>query len=140
MIGIFIAICACIYFFMEARKRGQSGAKWSVVAFVGFFAPQVVIVWIILPFVLGGLNIPLEDSVGIQIACAIAVLVVGFCVLIAVRKSLYRFPRMVPEEGVVLVKEIDVFENADGTFTIADKTFDTRSEADQYAVFLKGLK
>ncbi len=52
MIGLFIALAACFYFSTEAKKRGESGAKWSFIAFVAFMGPQILVSWFLFPLAL----------------------------------------------------------------------------------------
>ena len=139
MIGLLIAIFACIYFFIEAKKRGAPPFKWLVIAFVSFLGPQMLISWLLVPMVLIVMETPLDESTGTQLAFAFIGLGIGFYLLVVARKKLYRIPRIVPVEGAVVVKSLDIIENSDNTYTIGDKTFSSKSDAEQYAALLKGL-
>lgn len=138
MIGLLIAIFACIYFFIEAKKRGQPPYKWLFVAFISFLGPKIVISWILLPIVLVALEIPLEKSQGTLVSFALLGFGIGFYLLIVARKKLYRNPRIVQDEGIVVVKSVGIVENNDGTFTVGVRLFSARTYCRPICSIFKG--
>lgn len=139
MIGLLITVFACIYFFIEAKKRGEPPFKWSMIALLTFMGPQVVISWFLVPVILLRVGIPLQESQGTQVLFGLIALGIGFALLVAARKRLYRIPRLEPLEGMTVIKSLEITASPDGTFVVGDKTFKTEAEAKQYATFLKGL-
>jgi len=99
----------------------------------------MLISWLLVPIVLIVMETPLDESTGTQLAFAFIGLGIGFYLLVVARKKLYRIPRIVPVEGAVVVKSLDIIENSDNTYTIGDKTFSSKSDAEQNAALLKGL-
>lgn len=139
MIGLLIAVFACIYFYIEAKKRGEPPFKWSIIALLTFMGPQVVLSWFLVPFILLRIGIPLEDSQGTQVLFGFIALGIGFALLVAAHKRLYRIPRLEPLERDTMIHSLEITEEADGTFGVGGKTFKSEAEATQYATFLKGL-
>ena len=139
MIGLLIAVFACIYFYVEAKKRGEPPFTWSVIAFLTFMGPQIVISWFLVPFVLVKLQISLEDSQGMQILFGFITLGIGFYLLVVARKKLYTKPRLIPTEGITVINSIEITDNPNGTFTVGKKTFSDKADAKQYVSLLNGL-
>ena len=140
MISIFIAVAACIYFFLEAKKRSVSPGKWALIAFVAFLGPQALLVWILLPIVLVTFGMPVEDSFGIQAMFGLTGFVIGFWLLIVARKKLYRHSRSEPPEDAVIIGSLDITEQTDGTFAVGDRTFKSRKDAEEFVDFTKSIR
>ena len=140
MIGLFIAIAGCVYFFLEAGKRDVSRVKWALIAFVAFMGPQILISWLAVPIVFAMLGISPEDNIGTQGFFAIVGLVIGFVLLVVARKKLYLHARTEPVEGAVVITSFDIAENEDGTFSVGDRKFNAKSEAEAYVDYVKDIR
>ena len=140
MVSIFIAIAACIYFFIEAKKRSVSPGKWAFVAFIAFLGPQILLVWLLLPVILVTFGIPLDDSFGIQAAFGLAGFVIGFWLLIVARKRLYRHSRSEPPEDAIIIRSLEIVEQTDGTFAVGDRTFKSRKDAEEFVDFTRSIR
>ena len=99
----------------------------------------ILISWVLVPIILIVTETPIDESTGTQLALAFIGLGIGFYLLVIARKKLYRIPRIVPVEGAVVVKSIDIIGNSDDTYTVGDKSFSSKTDAEQYAALLKGL-
>ena len=140
MVGLFIAVAGCVYFFLEAGKRNVSRVKWGLIAFAAFMGPQVVISWLAVPIALVILGIPLEEGIGIQTVFAIVGLVIGFALLVVARKRLYRHARSEPVEGAVVITSLEIKENEDGSFSVGERRFPDKTEAEAYVDYIKSLR
>lgn len=140
MVGIFIAIAACIYFFVEANKRKVSPYKWAMIAFAAFFGPQILLSWIVLPIAFVLFGIPIDDSTGIQVIVALTGFVLGFWLLVVYRKKLYRHARSEPPADAIVIGSLEIAEKDDGTFAVGDRVFQSRKDAEDFVDFTKSIR
>ena len=137
MIGYFILIAACIHFFIEAKKRGQSSFKWLAIAFGSYMGPQIICVGILVPIMLSVFQMSPEKIDRIRMPIIFLGVGVGFYLLVLSRKKLYRFARLVEDKDVKIITSLEIIGNSDGTFSVADRSFKSRRDAEDYVSLLK---
>jgi len=140
MVGILIAIAAAIYFFVEAKKRGQNSFKWAGIAIITYGAPQVIISWLIVPTIFVMLQMPIEENLGIYSIISIGAFFLSFYLLVLARKKLYTYERIEPLKDKVVISSVEITENKDDTYSVSGKVFKTKQEAEGYVSVLNTLK
>jgi len=137
MIGLFIAIVACIHFFIEAKKRGASSFKWAAIAFGTFMGTQFIFAWIIVPILIVIFPMSPDKIHRIIVPVNIIGVAVGFYLLVYSRKKLYRIPRLVEDSDLQVITSLEIIKNSDGSFSVADRSFKSKRDAEDYVSLLK---
>lgn len=139
MIGLLIAIASCVYFFIEADKRNVSRIKWASIAFIAFLGPQLLLSWMVLPMALAAFGIPFDESHGLQLVLGITGFVIGFYLLVVARKRLYQHKRTEPPKDGVMIGSLEITSNEDGSYSVGDRTFKSKKDADAYVQYVKSI-
>ena len=108
--------------------------------FVAFLGPQLIASLVVVPVILIALQVPIEDSLWIQTLAALASFVVAFWLLVLIRKRLYKLPRTERAKDAVIVHSLEIIELEDGTFSVNNRVFQTRKDAEEFVDFTRSIQ
>jgi len=132
MIGLVIGIIASVHFYIEARKRAESGIKWACIAFFTFFGIQIFSELFVTPTIMALLN--LDRAHPLAVGLAFATLIIAFYFLVVARKRLYSRKRILEEHSDtdIVVESFDINDNSDGTFSVSGRSFPSKKDAEEF--------
>ena len=131
-----VALAACSHFAVEARKRGESPGRWSLIGFAVFIGPQMLFSWLLYPLILLAARPVFGQAPGVlYIVLSIIGLGVGIYALGQARKRLYR--KGASEECENREPVLDIREAEGGLCAVGERLFKTRKAAEEYVTFMR---
>jgi hypothetical protein len=127
------------FFFYEAKKRGQQPFLWFSVGFTAYFLPFVVIVGIFSSDIAALMTQYKNTKVLIGVFTLIIHFAASVVLIIMGYQQLIKYASKEERSAQIHINSLDIIETKDGEYSVGEKVFKTRRDAEDFVALLKGL-
>ncbi len=134
-----IGLIVSASFLTEARKRGQKPILWFSAGFTAYYLPHIVVFGLFNNQVQELIKQYPESSKDILLYVFVVVLSLSIAFSFWAYKELIKYKTSDEGKEKIQIKSLEIAETENGEYSVGQKMFKTKSDAENYVSFLKGM-
>ena len=136
LIGFFISG----YFFDEAKKRGQQPFLWFSAGFTACFMPLIIITGVFSGDVTALMEQYPNSKANVGLFVLLIIVSASGVLLVMAYQQLIKHASTEESSAKIHIDSLEIVETKEGNFSVGEKSFKTRKDAEDFVTLLKGMQ